>query len=86
MTSYDHDPRVRVLDEFFVVVTGDDKYDVYAKTSADRWFTTPSLDSRSISVAALRSREETEAWLSRRRSGPFPSRDAAIASLIGPPR
>lgn len=85
MSAYDNDPRVNVVAEAFVIVIGDDKYDVIAR-AADRWFTVPSLDSREIMRADLRSREETEGWLRQRQTGPFPSRDAAIASLIGAPR
>ncbi len=86
MSAYDRDPRVRVLDEYFVIVTGDDEYRVIDDTCTDRWFTVPSLNNRAFGRAGLRSREEADEWLRQRQVGPFPSRDAAIASLIGPPR
>lgn len=85
MSDYDNDSRVQIVDEYFVIIHGGDKYNVLAKAT-DRWFTVPALDSRAITAADLRTREETEAWVLERRTGPFPSRDAAIASLIGAPR
>lgn len=83
MTVYDNDPRVRQIDDYRTKVHTDDKYDVYAWSSTDRWYTVPGLTSNAVRSANLPSREETEAWLLRMRTGPFPSRDAAIASLIG---
>ncbi len=85
MSTYDNDPRVRRIADYHFVVHGDDKHDLFARAE-DRWFVVPALDSRAAELAYLPSREAYEAWLSQRRTGPFPSRDAAIASLIGAPR
>ncbi len=85
MSSYDNDQRVDVVDQHFVIVTADDRYDVIAPTTSNQWFTAPSLDPRTGTVAGVR-REEVAEWVRQRQVGPFPSRDEAIASLIGPPR
>ncbi len=80
MSSYENDPRVRrVRDERFgdyFRVTGDVEYDVTEEESC-RWFTQQTVD-----PGAAPGTREADA----RVRGPFPSRDAAFASLIGPPR
>ncbi len=86
MSAYDNDPRVERVDEYRTEVRADDLFDVFAWSSEDRWYTVPALTSRAMREADLPSREAAEAWLRQRRTGPFPSRDAAIASLIGGPR
>ena len=86
MSAYDNDPRVRPgSSDYSFTVRGDDKYDVYAGAE-DRWYTVSALDSRASDSVFLPSRADYGAWLLQRRTGPFPSRDAAIASLIGAPQ
>ncbi len=85
MSGYDNDPRVERINDHLYDVDGDDKYFV-EEVTLGRWFTAPALDSRQGREAQGRSREFREDWAESTTVGPFPSRDAAIASLIGPPR
>ncbi len=85
MSGYDTDPRVEKVNNHLYWVCDDDKYFGEEVTSG-RWFTAPALDSRQGREAQRLSRQEREDWAERMTVGPFPSRDAAIASLIGAPR
>lgn len=85
MSAYDNGPRVRRVNDHLYIVNGDDKYGV-EEVDHGSWYVGPMIGSSSYRSAGLRSREDAEAWAERTTVGPFPSRDAAIASLIGAPQ
>jgi hypothetical protein len=91
VTSYDGDPRVEKVNDYFYVVDDDDKYDVSADySSTDRgkleWSISHAIGSRAMRDANLRSREEAEGWAKADYRGPFPSAEIALYELLGPPR
>lgn len=90
-TSYDNDPRVEKIHEYFYVVTSDDKYDVsadYSRTDRSKiqWSISHAIGSRAMREANLRSREEAEGWAKADRRGPFPSAEIALYELLGDPQ
>ncbi len=85
MTGYDSDPRVRRVHDHLFIVRGDDEYGI-EEVRHGEWVTGPMIGGASYRSAGLRNRQEAEAWAERTTVGPFPSSDAAIASLIGPPQ
>lgn len=87
MSAYDNDRRVERVSEYHysVEVAGDD-HDVSASTSAGKWHAAPSIGSRSMHAANLRTRDEAEAWVASHTYGPFRTADEAIHHLIGDPQ
>jgi hypothetical protein len=86
MNGYDNDARVDWINPYYCLVHGDDKYDV-AADQPGKWYVSPSLDSNAGRDAQrLRDSDACDAWARETTAGPFPSSDAAIASLIGAPR
>ncbi len=82
MSDYDYDPRVRRISDYQFEVAG---YEVYGRAS-DQWYTVPCAEGPADPYAGQpRDLAFIEAWVDRERQGPFPSRDAAFASLIGSP-
>lgn len=79
MSIYDNDPRVRLVEDHpfgdYFTVDADIQYTL-TEEDPDRWLAspTPVWD------------EARQKWSGGKVTGPFPSRDAAIASLIGAPR
>ncbi len=85
MSAYGNDARVRKVNDHLFTVYGDDKYAAEEDTPGC-WFVYPTLDSAAGREAQRLSRPERDEWASQTTVGPFPSEDAAIESLIGPPR
>lgn len=85
VTSYEHDPRVHRVSEYFYAVSSDDEYSVSAWIDPHRWHWSPSLDNRALHAAGIRSREEADGWLKAATRGPFPNAEAALRDLLGEP-
>lgn len=87
MSAYDNDRRVEMISEYHysVDVAGDDN-DVNAQANINDWWAGPSIGSRSMHAANLRTRDEAEAWCQSHTYGPFATADEAIRHLIGDPQ
>ncbi len=72
MSAYDNDPRVRWVNPHFATVHGNDRFHVFAEP-ATTWWTEPLHGTEAFHRDAAP-------------QGPFPTSDAAIASLIGDPQ
>lgn len=88
VTSYDNDPRVRKLDDYFYLVDSDsgDKYNVASEGPGTDWLITHAIGSRAMREADLRTQEEAEGWMKATSRGPFPSAEIALYELLGNPR
>lgn len=87
MSAYGNDPRVERVSEYhYAVDVAGDEHDVRARANINDWWAGPSIGSRSMHAANLRTRDEAEAWASSHKYGPFPTADEAIRHLIGDPQ
>ncbi len=80
MSADDNDPRVTVFGGELREVRTPDRgaFDVYEAGSTGHWWTVWAVKSPMVRVGRTS--------LDEAHGGPFPSCDAAIASLIGPPQ
>jgi hypothetical protein len=85
VTSYDDDPRVEKVNEYFFHVESDDSYNVTADNPTE-WYVGVALDNRRLHEAGLRTREAADGWCKANQRGPFPSAEIALYQLLGPPQ